>query len=174
MNFFGVEYSGEVLKTGNMRAARNFGMQQFFKCLEFLGLDIDEEAATFLDTLFEYEEHSKGDVLVTAGEMNRSIFFIIEGSVRYFDYNEENADDRVIAVLDSGNFVVETTSFLQKKPAMLNIGCCQSSRLLVMKAHNLDRHLSSSYYYTFQEVVARVLALYFEYLQKVVTMSKRM
>lgn len=118
-----------------------FGLRQFDLLHAHYGYIPDDDLKKiFAESVF-YKEIKKGEVLVEEGGRMDYVIYLISGSVKF--YSVHNGTQRVTRLLGEGNFVTSVTSFLNDKPADVNIKTLEKCRVLMIKKTSFQAVLVS-------------------------------
>ena len=88
-----------------------------------------------LAPLIEKVEVRKNEHLLKAGDISRSVYFIVEGCLRQYLINS-NGDERNIYFKVEGGWCSELQSLLNKTPTDLNLQALEDGKLLALNEKN--------------------------------------
>jgi CRP-like cAMP-binding protein len=103
---------------------------QFFNTLSSI-IKIDVKEMEYYSTLLSIKQFKKGDILVNAGDVCRSVFFINKGLCRTFFLNNKGEESTFHFTVENG-FVTDYDSFLAKQPAYFTIQALEPVEAVVM------------------------------------------
>ena len=95
---------------------------------------------------FEYKSYTKGTIIVDIGQVNDKMYFVENGVLREFSYQDQEQDldeneDQTIThwLMSENNFVYLVESFLDQKPSTLALEVIEKTKLWVISKQNMDK-----------------------------------
>jgi CRP-like cAMP-binding protein len=95
---------------------------------------------------FEYESYTKGTIIVNIGQVNDKMYFIENGMLREFSYQDEEQDldeneEQTFThrLMYENNFVYLVESFLDQKPSTTALEVIEKAKLWVISKQNIDK-----------------------------------
>lgn len=97
----------------------------------------------YFTSVISHNHIEKGECLFAAGKICRSIFFITEGSIRFF-YVDSKGKEITYDFCFENSFVTAFPSFINQTPSLENIMAMQSCQVVALSRSNykdlLERH----------------------------------
>ena len=87
--------------------------------------------------LFRQKVYQKGEHLLQAGQVCRSIIFIGKGLVRYYVNND--GEEKTNYFNQEGQFVCDYTSFLPQAPSSVNIQALEETTIWAVSSEGIQR-----------------------------------
>ncbi len=91
---------------------------------------------------FEYKSYTKGTIIVNIGQVNDKMYFIENGMLREFSYQDEEQDEEQTfthRLMYENNFVYLVESFLDQKPSTTALEVIEKAKLWVISKQNIDK-----------------------------------
>jgi CRP-like cAMP-binding protein len=91
---------------------------------------------------FEYESYTKGTIIVNIGQVNDKMYFIENGMLREFSYQDEEQNEEQTfthRLMYENNFVYLVESFLDQKPSTTALEVIEKAKLWVISKQNIDK-----------------------------------
>ena len=107
-----------------------------------LGTFSDEELTLFRSKLTQ-KKLLKNEFLLKEGQVCQSIWFIRQGSVRQFYYNED-AQETTVDLRVEMDWVLDQQSFVSQKPSKINVQAFENSDVLELTVQALHEMISLS------------------------------
>lgn len=86
---------------------------------------------------------ARGESLIDAGQVDRDVYFIMDGITRHWYWNGER--EKTAFFSQSGTMLVSYHSYYLGKGSFYNIEACCPTRILCLKKSAFDRLISSSH-----------------------------
>lgn len=116
-----------------------------FQLFESFGVFTSAEIKQILK-YFEYKSYTKGTIIVDIGQVNDKMYFVENGVLREFSYQDQEQDldeneDQTIThwLMSENNFVYLVESFLDQKPSTLALEVIEKAKLWVISKQNMDK-----------------------------------
>lgn len=171
MNFYGKLYSEDTLQSMSQKKIFQYGIQQLYKFFSFCKSPIvDVKHHQFFEKLWELRIYKKNSLLVSNGEANDSIFFIISGSIRFF--NKVHNEEHTLMLLSEGNFVFDINDATHDPKSIINIATCQKTYILEMSKANFDLYMQSEYRPFFESTQNYLIKNYYVYLHQIMVILR--
>ena len=87
---------------------------------------------------FEYKSYTKGTIIVNIGQVNDKMYFIENGMLREFSYQDEE-QTFTHRLMYENNFVYLVESFLDQKPSTTALEVIEKAKLWVISKQNIDK-----------------------------------
>ncbi|CCH00276.1 putative transcriptional regulator, Crp/Fnr family [Fibrella aestuarina BUZ 2] len=100
----------------------------------YIPLSSADEA--IIATLVRRHTFTKGEHLLQAGQVCKSVFFIEKGLVRY--YTSIEGEEKTSYFNKEGEFVCDYASFLPQKPSLTNIQVLEDATIYSISQANMD------------------------------------
>jgi len=91
---------------------------------------------------FEYKSYTKGTIIVNIGQVNDKMYFIENGMLREFSYQDEEQDEEQTfthRLMSENDFVYLVESFLDQKPSTTALEVIEKAKLWVISKQNIDK-----------------------------------
>jgi len=91
---------------------------------------------------FEYKSYTKGTIIVNIGQVNDKMYFIENGMLREFSYQDEEQDEEQTfthRLMYENNFVYLVESYLDQKPSTTALEVIEKAKLWVISKQNIDK-----------------------------------
>jgi CRP-like cAMP-binding protein len=91
---------------------------------------------------FEYKSYTKGTIIVNIGQVNDKMYFIENGMLREFSYQDEEQNEEQTfthRLMYENNFVYLVESFLDQKPSTTALEVIEKAKLWVISKQNIDK-----------------------------------
>ncbi len=98
---------------------------------------LTEEEKAFFTAQITVRKFKKKQFLVHAGSINRSTYFVNEGSVRAY-YVDLNGHEHTIQLAIEGWWISDLQSFILQQPALLNVEAIENSLILEIPHEKLQ------------------------------------
>lgn len=87
---------------------------------------------------FEYKSYTKGTIIVDIGQVNDKTYFIENGMLRAFSYQDK---EQTIThrLMSENNFVYLVESFLDQKPSAIALEVIEKAKLWMISKLNIDK-----------------------------------
>lgn len=106
-----------------------FGIQQFAA--------FTEEELHILSQFFKYISYEKDTIILDIGEINDKLYFVEEGVLQEFSYQEEDQTN-THWLMPEGSFVYSTVSFINEVPTEMGIKAIEKVKLLYITKADLQ------------------------------------
>lgn len=171
MNIFGRVYSTDSIPIHRKGKMIQFGIGQMYNLFEFIGCPIiDENERLLFESLWQHRVLKKNSVLVKEGDPNESIYFLLEGSLMF--YNEVKSEQHIFMLLNEGNFVLTLNSFKRGGNSLVNIAACQTTHLLEINRKNIERLAETEYGPHIFQIIELLIGEYDKYLHKIMLLLR--
>ncbi len=100
-------------------------------------IPLTEEEATFFIAQITVRKVRKKQFLVHAGSVDRSTYFVNQGSVRAY-YVDLNGHEHTIQLAIEGWWISDLQSFILQQPALLNVEAIEDSQILEIPHEKLQ------------------------------------
>ena len=135
MKFLFEEFSNGVFTGKSEKGWKKFGVEQFLKLTEFLGVKPDEKFIESVESKFSYEKVPNHTIVVEKGKISDKLYFILKGTAKQISYTGDK--EKVSGLYDAGNILASTQSVFGSKKSQIEIVTCEACRILTLPAKDL-------------------------------------
>lgn len=96
-----------------------------------------EQDLTIISSYFEPVSYDKDTIILDIGEINDKLYFIEEGILQEFSYQDEDQTN-THWLMPEGSFVYSTISFINQVPTEMGIKTLEKVKLLAITKENLE------------------------------------
>lgn len=96
--------------------------------------------------------------ILTEGEISDNFYYVNQGILRYYVYNKDG-DELTTELISPNNWFGDAESFLQDKPATINIEALDDCVVFVLNKADLERFFDEIPY--FERAVRKIIEYYF-------------
>lgn len=97
--------------------------------------ELSEQDAAYFYSFFTPRKYKKGERLLSEGEVAHEVFFVMEGALRQFFFNEKG-DERTCNLTFEHEFLTDLESFSRQSKASTSIIALEPTVCLVMTCKN--------------------------------------
>ncbi|MBT1689007.1 Crp/Fnr family transcriptional regulator [Dawidia soli] len=110
------------------------------KLLSYLGkfCPLNEASISILRDSLQFETYARGQTLWNAGEKPEEKYFLLEGLIRLYSYNEDG-DDITVHFSDAGNFLADLDSFNSDIPSLVTAVAERDTEVIAFHKPTLER-----------------------------------
>lgn len=123
-------------------------------------IDLNEKEKSFIEDNLPVLEFNKGDFLLEQGDVSKSFYFIVSGSVRL--YYDVELEEKTAFFYFENEFVSSYESFTQQLPAKHNFQCMESTTVIEISVENVEVMLREfrSFEFLARTIMEQELAMY--------------
>ena len=131
-------------------------------------IEINDEEWIYYSSKFRVKEIKKKEIILTAGDICRDIFFVVDGLLRVF-FVDSNGEENTFHFSFENTFSADYESFLKKIPSNYSIQALEDTTVVLMSfemlhdgykklrnGERLGRLLAEEYFFIFNDKIQSI------------------